>query len=81
MKTKLTLFISESVVSAAKVYARDQRSSLSNIVEEYLKSLTANMENEMLLEIVRELKGSVKTPKKFKSYKNTLEKITMAKYK
>lgn len=83
MSSKLTLSISQQVIEEAKHYARSQGKSLSNIVEEYLKSLTSSeSENktENLSDIIKELKGSVKTPKDFKSYKETLEDALIEKH-
>jgi hypothetical protein len=39
MLTKLTLTIDQSVVAQAKQYARKKNSSVSRIVEEYLKNI------------------------------------------
>jgi len=39
MSAKLTLSIEEEVIEIAKQYAKKQGRSLSNIVEEYLKSI------------------------------------------
>jgi ribosome recycling factor len=83
MASKLTLSIREQVILEAKQYAKDHGKSLSNIVEEYLKSLssTKSKSKELeLSELVRELKGSVKLPKGFKSYKSTLEDALLEKY-
>ena len=41
MSTKLTLLVEESVIEEAKLYAKKQGRSISNIVEEYLKTVTA----------------------------------------
>lgn len=83
MASKLTLSIREQVILDAKKYAKDHGKSLSNIVEEYLKSLssvnTKSKELE-LSELITELKGSVKLPKEFKSYKETLEDALLEKY-
>ena len=38
MTTKLTLTIEEKVISSAKKYAQKKGKSLSNLVENYLKS-------------------------------------------
>ncbi|NEN25096.1 hypothetical protein G3O08_16470 [Cryomorpha ignava] len=79
MKSKLTLSINEQVISDSKKYARNHGRSLSSIVEEYLETLVSN-ENVRLLDIVQELKGSVKTPEDFTSYKETLEDALLEKY-
>jgi len=39
MSTKLTLSVDKKVIDKAKEYARSNGRSLSNIIEEYLKSL------------------------------------------
>lgn len=66
-----------------KKYAKSSGKSLSSIVEEYLKSLTIKDEKnqrESTLQIVRELKGSVKLPENFTSYKGVLEDALIEKY-
>lgn len=42
MNTKLTLTIEESVIENAKAYARKRHRSLSDLIENYLKVLTAD---------------------------------------
>ncbi len=67
----------------AKQYAKAQGKSLSNIVEEYLKSLSSTKPKSKeveLSDLVKELKGSVKLPKEFESYKTTLEDALLEKY-
>ena len=39
MNTKLTLTIEETVIVRAKSYARSKKSSLSNLIENYLKAV------------------------------------------
>ena len=83
MPSKLTLSIREQVIKEAKQYAKAHGKSLSNIVEEYLKSLSSTKMKSKeleLSELIRELKGSVKIPKGFKSYKTTLEDALLEKY-
>ncbi len=72
MQTKLTLTVDQRVIDAAKDYAKQNKRSLSSIIEEYLKSLSIAKENKnkvKLSKIVEELKGSVKDPDPSKSYK------------
>ncbi|HLF36167.1 MAG TPA: DUF6364 family protein [Cyclobacteriaceae bacterium] len=63
MDTKLTLVIDKEVIEMAKQYATTNKISLSSLVENYLKTLTAAKEfSEFeLSETVRELHGSLKT--------------------
>ena len=82
MNTKLTLSIEAQVVEGAKEYAKKQGRSLSNIVEEYLKSVSKpkkKMKKSALHPLVEELCGSVKIPKD-KSYDEILEKARIDKY-
>lgn len=77
MDTKLTLNIKKRVVSKAKVYAKKQGRSLSDLVENYLMAITANEpsnEDELMSKFspeVRELIGIIKAPKDF-DYKKEL---------
>ena len=83
MNTKLTLSIEQEVIEAAKDYAKSQGRSLSNIVEEYLKSLSekkSTKEKGELSKIVRDLKGSISLPKDSKTYRELLQDALIEKY-
>jgi len=83
MNSKLTLSINQIVIEEAKRYAKSSGKSLSSIVEEYLKSIALKEEinkKKSSLKIVRELKGSVKLPKDFTSYKEILQDALLEKY-
>lgn len=81
MTTKLTLTMEDSVIDSAKKYARSKGKSLSDIVENYLKSITVQEnKGEQLSPRVTELMGSVKLPKDF-DYKNELGNALNKKYK
>jgi len=83
MSGKLTLSINQTVIEEAKKYAKSSGKSLSSIVEEYLKSLAMKEEKSnrnKTLKLVRELKGSVKIPEDFTSYKEILEDALIDKY-
>ncbi|GAB5552088.1 MAG: DUF6364 family protein [Saprospiraceae bacterium] len=83
MSNKLTLSIDQVVIAEAKEYAKSEGKSLSNIVEEYLKSLSSNEHSDqkkISLKIVKELKGSIKMPKDFISYQETLQDALLEKY-
>ena len=45
MNTKLTLVIDSSVISSAKAYARARQTSVSKVVENYLKLVTAQSDS------------------------------------
>ena len=82
MSTKLTLTIQQEVIIKAKEYAKNKNRSLSNIIENYLKSLTKESEKDeeiKLTPVVRSLKGSFKMPSDF-DYKEELTKSLEEKY-
>jgi hypothetical protein len=81
MTTKLTLTIEDSVITIAKKYAKQQGKSLSDIVENYLMSLTSkeNKEDSISPSILK-LMGVVKLPDDF-DYKKELTKGLVKKYK
>ena len=65
MNTKLTLTIEQEIIKRAKQYAKDKNSSLSDIIENYLKALTKEEEKQKersLNPVVKSLKGSFKMP-------------------
>ncbi|MCH8535016.1 MAG: DUF6364 family protein [Flavobacteriaceae bacterium] len=80
MNTKLTLTIEQEIIQRAKEYAKGKNRSLSDIVENYLKTLTKeekNKEVNKLNPVVKSLKGSFKMPKNMdydKELRNRLEK-------
>jgi len=75
MNTKLTLTIEQSVIEKAKLYAKSRERSLSDIIENYLKTITREpfpaTEEEELAPIVKSLRGSFKAPEDF-DYKKEL---------
>jgi hypothetical protein len=81
--SKLTLSISQSVIEEAKEYAKSSGKSLSSIVEEYLKTLPKDKKHvskKNSSKIVEELRGSVRMPEEFSSYKELLEDALIEKY-
>lgn len=81
MSTKLTITIDKNVIEKAKKYAKGKKNSLSNIIENYLKTLVAEDKKETseLSPIVKSLKGSFKADKDF-DYKKELTKRLSDKY-
>ena len=83
MNAKLTLTIEESVIEKAKLYAKAQKRSLSNLIEEYLKSIVGDekIEGIPLTPIAKSLKGAVKLPKDYAfDEKQILEDELIKKY-
>lgn len=81
MPTKLTLTIEDRVISSAKKYARQKGKSLSHIVENYLKSITAQEKaTPSLSPKVTKLMGVIKLPESF-DYKKELGNELAKKYR
>jgi hypothetical protein len=81
MDAKLTLNIDREIASKAKVYARSKGSSLSDLVENYLKLLTRNSTNLEIdfSPVVKSLLGSVSLPPDF-DYKKEISDYLTNKY-
>jgi hypothetical protein len=81
MNTKLTLTIDDSIIQSAKTYAKRKGRSLSDLIENYLKSVTSEQKtfNTEISPIVKSLKGSFKAPEDF-DYKKELSKSLSKKY-
>lgn len=80
MTTKLTLTIEDTVIDSAKKYARQKGKSLSDIVENYLKSISSTEEPKQTLSPrIAKLMGSVKLPEDF-DYKKELGKALTKKH-
>ena len=78
MNTKLTLTIDQSVIERAKKYARQKERSLSDLIENYLKSLTNSEEKtvENISPPLKSMKGAFKIPKDFDYKKEITERLT-----
>lgn len=61
MDTKLTLKLDERVIEKAKIYAKNQQTSLSRLIENYLFALTKEqqVEDENITPLVKSLSGIV----------------------
>ncbi|HZX59917.1 MAG TPA: DUF6364 family protein [Mucilaginibacter sp.] len=80
MTTKLTLTIEGEVIDSAKKYARQKGKSLSDIVENYLKSISVQeITAEDISPRVARLKGVIKLPKDF-DYKKEIGNALVKKY-
>ncbi|AYD48649.1 DUF6364 family protein [Arachidicoccus soli] len=60
MNTKLTLNLNKSIIESAKDYAKDNSTSLSKLIENYLNSLTKkDRENIKISPLVESLTGVI----------------------
>lgn len=83
MNAKLTLTVDKSIIESAKKYAKSNGRSLSNIIEEYLKTLIQNKVETTEFEIsplVQSLWGSVSPLPNTMTYKEMLADELAKKY-
>lgn len=76
MNKKLTLSIDSSLIAKGKLYAQKHKTSLSSLVEAYLKRLIETSEIDEMSPKLKSLSGVVKLPKNFnekKGYQKYLE--------
>jgi hypothetical protein len=71
--TKLTIRISKSRLEKAKVFAKENKTSLSRLVDEFLGQLPEN-DNAKKSQIVSRLSGVLSPKVTIADYKNHLEK-------
>ncbi len=71
MDTKLTLKLKQDVIEKAKIYASEQKISLSRIIENYLNSLTSGKRNDdiQISPFVKSLSSGIRIPADY-DYKN-----------
>ena len=65
MTTKLTLTVEKSVIERAKSYAKNTGRSLSEIIENYLTTITKESTNDELSPKLKKLVGAVNLPEDF----------------
>lgn len=83
METKLTLRLNDRVIERAKVYAKEQKISLSKMIESYLDSLTREIEDDSkksITPLVESLSGVIDLPADF-NYKKEYGDYLTEKYK
>lgn len=78
MNTKLTLTIEQDVIEKAKKYAQKKGRSLSDLVENYFKTITLNEKPDYKFQgsIATSLLGSFEEPKDFDYKKEIQNAIT-----
>jgi hypothetical protein len=79
MNTKLTLIVDKEVIVQAKAFAQSQGRSLSNLVENYLKSVIDQKKPGEISPTVKSLAGSFNVPDDF-DYKTELSNALADKY-
>lgn len=77
MNTKLTLTVDKSIIERAKSYAKNTGRSLSDLIENYLDSITQDHKTRKLSPKLGKIVGAVKLPADFneeKELRSQLEK-------
>lgn len=77
MSTKLTLTVDKSIIERAKSYARKTGRSLSELIENYLDTITKESGGEKPSSKLSKIAGSVRLPENFdekKELRSCLEK-------
>lgn len=77
MKSRLNITIEEELLDRAKKYADKKNSSLSQIIETYLKSITKPASKKTVIDLLSELpkpKGNFENISKDKYYKDRTTK-------
>ena len=71
MDTKLTLKLEENIIEKAKNYAKERRTSLSKLIENYLQVITTETEQkEKITPLVKSLSGIIKLPNDYDHQKD-----------
>ncbi len=63
MDTKLTLKLEEDIIEKAKEYAKERKTSLSKLIENYLQKITSDdTKKEKITPLVKSLSGILNLP-------------------
>ncbi len=65
MTTKLTLTVEKSIIERAKIYAKKTGRSLSELIENYLETITEDNGNQKISPKLNKIIGAVTLPKDF----------------
>ena len=69
MNTKLTLTVEKSIIEKAKSYAKHTGRSLSELIENYLETITQVETQQEMSPNLKKIVGAVKLPKNFDQQK------------
>lgn len=69
MTAKLTLTVEKSIIESAKLYAKNTGRSLSELIENYLETITQESSDEKISPKLKKIVGAVRLPKDFEEEK------------
>jgi hypothetical protein len=77
MDTKLTLKLDEDVIEKAKEYAKSKKTSLSDLIENYLQKLTTEKKGKKnITPLVKSLSGVIELPEDYNDKKDYTDYLT-----
>lgn len=77
MDTKLTLKLNEDVIEKAKEYAKSKKTSLSDLIENYLQKLTTEKKGKKnITPLVKSLSGVIELPEDYNDKKDYTDYLT-----
>jgi hypothetical protein len=77
MDTKLTLKLDEDIIEKAKEYAKSKKTSLSDLIENYLHKLTDDKKSKKTITpLVKSLSGVISLPKDYDDKKDYTEYLS-----
>jgi len=77
MDTKLTLKLNGDIIEKAKEYAKAKKTSLSDLIENYLQKLTNDKKsNKAITPLVKSLSGVISLPKDYTDKKDYTDYLT-----
>ncbi|MEO6166825.1 MAG: DUF6364 family protein [Chitinophagales bacterium] len=75
MSTKLTLTVERSIIEKAKAYAKKTDRSLSELIENYLETITRDSDGQNVSPRLKKIIGSVKIPANFNEERELREHL------
>ncbi len=77
MDTKLTLKLNQDIIEKAKEYAKLKKTSLSDLIENYLHNLTNDKKSKNTISpLVKSLSGVINLPNDYDDKKDYTEYLT-----
>ncbi|MEI6184259.1 MAG: DUF6364 family protein [Bacteroidota bacterium] len=77
MDTKLTLKLEQKVIEKAKDYAKEHKTSLSKLIENYLQKVTSDHnQQEYITPLVKSLSGIIQMPENINPKESYTEYLT-----
>lgn len=77
MDAKLTLKLNEDIIEKAKEYAKSKKTSLSDLIENYLQKLTSDKKSKnTITPLVKSLSGIISLPEDYDDKEDYTDYLT-----